>query len=153
VGDATHAATSAVGDLTVNPAALTITADDQFVAYGAPLPALTASYSGLVNGDTPNSLTTAPTLRTTARPGSPFGTYPITVRGALDPNYTIRYVVGKLTIVTPPVSNDDSYVTNENTTLTVQAPGLLANDTAPNGDSLTAVEVQQTANGQLTLNP
>ena len=37
----------------VAPASLTITADDQTSAYGAAYPTLTASYDGLVNGDTP----------------------------------------------------------------------------------------------------
>ena len=40
------------GTLTVTPAALTITADNKSKVYGAALPALTASYSGFVNGDT-----------------------------------------------------------------------------------------------------
>ena len=50
------------GTLTVTPAALTITADNQTKVYGAALPTLTASYSGFVNGDTSASLTTQPTL-------------------------------------------------------------------------------------------
>ena len=41
-------------------AALTITANNQSKVYGAALPALTASYSGFVNGDTSASLTTGP---------------------------------------------------------------------------------------------
>jgi len=40
------------GTLTIAPAPLVITADDQQMTYGATLPALTVSYSGLVNGDT-----------------------------------------------------------------------------------------------------
>ena len=58
------------GTLTVTPVALTITANDQTKAYGAALPALTASYSGFVNGDTDVSLTTAPTLTTSAHADS-----------------------------------------------------------------------------------
>src|SRR5438105_12783946 len=58
------------GTLTVTPVALTITANDQTKAYGAALPALTASYSGFVNGDTDVSLTTAPTLITSAHADS-----------------------------------------------------------------------------------
>src|SRR5207237_352799 len=54
------------GSLTVNPAALTITADNKTKVYGAALPALTASYSSFVNGDSPAALTTQPTLSTTA---------------------------------------------------------------------------------------
>ena len=47
------------GTLTVTPAPLTITADNQTKVYGAALPTLTASYTGFVNGDTSASLTTA----------------------------------------------------------------------------------------------
>ena len=59
-----------VGTLTVTPVALTITANDQIMVYGAALPTLTATYSGLVNGDNSASLTTQPTLTTTATSGS-----------------------------------------------------------------------------------
>jgi len=45
------------GNLTVTPAPLTITATNQTKAYGAAVPALVASYTGFVNGDTPISLT------------------------------------------------------------------------------------------------
>src|SRR5438874_362069 len=50
------------GTLTVTPGALTITADSKSKPYGAALPALTASYVGLVNGDTPALLPTPPTV-------------------------------------------------------------------------------------------
>src|SRR5207247_1907250 len=53
------------GTLTVTPVGLTITADNKTKAYGA-APVLTASYSGFVNGEAPGSLTTLPTLSTTA---------------------------------------------------------------------------------------
>ena len=44
----------------------------------AALPTLTASYNGLVNGDQPVSLTTPPTLATTATAASHVGSYSIT---------------------------------------------------------------------------
>ena len=86
--------------LNVTPAPLTIVASDQFKVYGAALPTLTASFAGLVNGDTPASLATLPTLTTTATAashvtGSP---YAITASGAVDPNYAISYVGGSLGI-------------------------------------------------------
>ena len=56
------------GTLTVTPAALTITADDKCKVYGAALPALTASYSGFVNGDDASSLNTPVVLSTTPAP-------------------------------------------------------------------------------------
>ena len=68
------------------------------MTVGKGLPGLTASFTGLVNGDTPASLTTQPTLSTTATPSSGVGTYPITVSGAVDSDYTITYVAGTLTV-------------------------------------------------------
>lgn len=51
-----------------------------------------------------------------------------------------------------PVANNDSYSTNQNTALSVAAPGVLANDTDANGDALTAQLVNGPAHGTLTLN-
>ena len=51
----------------------------------------------------------------------------------------------------PPVANNDSYSTLMNTTLTVGSPGLLANDTDPGGNNLTAFLVSGPANGTLIL--
>lgn len=52
----------------------------------------------------------------------------------------------------PPVANPDSFSVNEDTTLTVAAPGVLANDTDAEGNPLTAVLVSTTTNGTLLLN-
>src|SRR5947199_364470 len=49
-------------------------------------------------------------------------------------------------------ANDDSYTTPEDTQLTVSAPGVLANDTDPDGDTLSAILVSGPAHGTLTLN-
>ena len=85
-------------NLGINAAALTVRADDQTKAQGAPNPALTVSYSGFVNGDTAASLTTQPTATTTAIDSSPAGTYPITASGGVSSNYTFTYVDGTLTV-------------------------------------------------------
>ena len=90
--------TYAGGTLTVNAAALTITAVNTSKLYGSAVPALTASYSGFVNGDTASSLTTPPALTTTATAASPVGSYSITASGAASPNYTISYTSGTLTV-------------------------------------------------------
>ncbi|MCU1503809.1 MAG: hypothetical protein JWM12_3163, partial [Ilumatobacteraceae bacterium] len=51
-----------------------------------------------------------------------------------------------------PVAVANSYTLNEDTTLTVAAAGVLANDTDPRGLPLTAVLVSGVANGALTFN-
>jgi VCBS repeat-containing protein len=51
-----------------------------------------------------------------------------------------------------PVAVDDSYTTNEDTTLTVAAAGVLGNDTDADGDPLSAILVSGPAHGSMTLN-
>jgi VCBS repeat-containing protein len=53
---------------------------------------------------------------------------------------------------TPPVAADDAYTVNEDTTLTVLAPGVLANDSDLDQDLLWALLVAAPAHGSLTLN-
>ena len=54
---------------------------------------------------------------------------------------------------TPPiVAVDDSYYANENTTLTVAAPGVQANDISADGGAFTSVLVSSPSNGSVTLN-
>src|SRR5207253_3169893 len=131
--DANYTISFAAGTLPVTPAALTITADDKSKVYGAALPALTASYSGFVNGDTASDLATPVSLSTTATATSAVGPYPITASGAADANYTISFVAGTLT-VTPAAltirADDKSKVYG------VALPGLTANYSGfVNGDT------------------
>ena len=50
-----------------------------------------------------------------------------------------------------PVAQDDAYAVDEDNALTV-SPGVLANDTDPDGDAMTAALVDGVSNGTLTLN-
>jgi VCBS repeat-containing protein len=52
----------------------------------------------------------------------------------------------------PPVATNDSYTTAENTPLSVSAPGVLGNDSDPDGDSMTAALETNPSHGTLTLN-
>ena len=130
--DADYAISYVSGTLTIGQAALTITADDQGMTYGGTLPALTATYTGLVNGDTPASLTTLPTLGTVPA-ASHAGAYPITAEGAVDADYAISYVSGTLTIgqAALTISADDQGMTYGGTlpTLTATYTGLVNGDT------------------------
>ncbi len=67
-------------------------------------------------------------------------------------------IVATVTItVTPvndaPVAADDAYSTNVNTILSIQAPGVLANDSDLESNPLTAVLGTAPSHGSLTLNP
>jgi putative cell wall-binding protein len=50
-----------------------------------------------------------------------------------------------------PVAVNDSYSTNYGQVLTVNAPGVLANDSDPDGDAITAWPVTSPANGEVAL--
>jgi sugar lactone lactonase YvrE len=84
--------------LTVLPATLTVTADNQVRTYGQPNPALTGTITGVTNGDDITA-----TYSTSATISSPVGTYSITPV-LVDPsdretNYTATLNNGTLTIV------------------------------------------------------
>jgi len=98
-GDQAYSAATPVSQtFTVLPAALTIKADDQSRVYGAGDPVFTFSYAGLLNGDTESNLAKLPVANSTARITSHPGNYPVTVSGAMSPNYIITYVPAVLTI-------------------------------------------------------
>ncbi|MGA3147475.1 MAG: MBG domain-containing protein [Acidimicrobiales bacterium] len=82
------------------PATLTITASDGSQTFGGLVPTITAVYSGFVDGDTPADLTTLPTCVSGTTSSSPvLGSYTSSCSGAVDPDYTIRYVDGTTTVV------------------------------------------------------
>ena len=67
-----------------------------------------------------------------------------------------------VTLNRAPVANEDSYVTREDTPLTISAPGVLSDDTDADGDPLTVASVLETtsagtlthnANGSFTYTP
>ena len=53
----------------------------------------------------------------------------------------------------PPEASGDTYDTNEGGTLIIASPGVLGNDTDPEGDPLTTVLVSDPSHGILTLDP
>ncbi len=74
------------------------------MTYGGTAPTVTPSYSGFVNGDTAASLTTAPTCSTSATSTSPVGSVATNCTGAVDPNYSIIYVIGSVSIAPAPLT-------------------------------------------------
>ena len=55
------------------------------------------------------------------------------------------------TVIPPPTANNDSYMTLAGVPLTVAALGLLANDTSPDGSTLTVAYTQLPTHGSLNL--
>ena len=120
---------------------------------------LTSSYSGFVNGDTPASLTTQPTLATTAGvsshvSGSP---YTITVCGAADSNYSISYVAGALIVTPAPlvITADDQTKAYGAAlpTLTASFAGFVNGDTSASLNTAPTLTTTATAASHVSGNP
>ena len=94
--------TYTAGELTIIAAPATVTASSTSTTYGDPVPAITASYSGLVNGDLAPA--TPPTCSTTATAASPAASYASTCSGAVDPNYTFSYTPGTVIVGQAPLT-------------------------------------------------
>jgi MBG domain (YGX type)/Bacterial Ig-like domain (group 3) len=108
-----YTVTGTNGTLTINPAPLTITADDATKILNAPNPPFTASYSGFVLSEGPSVLGGALGCNTTAVANSPVGSYPITCSGQSSSNYAITYVAGTLHVIFAPgglVNGEPSHV-------------------------------------------
>jgi len=89
--------------LSITPAPLAIEVNNASRLVDQPNPPFTICYFGLVNGDKSTSLKSQPSLSTSATTSSPAGVYPITVSGTSSPNYTITFIAGTLTVISPPL--------------------------------------------------
>ncbi|HET6153081.1 MAG TPA: MBG domain-containing protein [Marmoricola sp.] len=89
------------GTLTVTKAAAAITASNGQQVYGDNPPAITPTFDGLVNSDTPaTAATTAPVCSPNTTASTPAGIYPghATCSGAAGGNYSFSYVNGDVTV-------------------------------------------------------
>jgi hypothetical protein len=150
----------------IDPATLTVTANDKSKMCGQPNPALTASYSGFIGGEDTNVLTSPAVLITTATINSTAGTYPITASGAAAANYTVSYDNGTLTVVQAPqlsyacinVSGTNQFVvswsTITNQTYQLEWTTNLAAPTwAPAGGSLPGTGAMMAVTNSMTATP
>lgn len=98
--------TYGLGKLKINPANVTVKANNVTRAYGDPNPEFTATYSGLKYNEQfeTSDITGSPSLTTTATQASVIGTYPIVASlGSLSStNYAFSFQNGLLTIEANP---------------------------------------------------
>ena len=131
------------GNLTVNTAALTITANSTSKTYGTTVTFTGSEFTdtGLVNGDSVSSvtLTSAGAAATATVDGSPYAIVPSAATGTGLDNYTITYVDGNLTVTTAALTiTANSTTKTYGTTLTLA--GTEFTDTGLiNDDSVTSV--------------
>jgi energy-converting hydrogenase Eha subunit H len=115
------------GNLHINPKTASVTADDKTKTYGDDTPALTATVTGTVNGDTLNY-----SLATIAVKFSSAGDYAITVTLGSNPNYTVSKTDGNLHINPKAASvaadNKSKTYGDDNPALTATVTGTVNGD-------------------------
>ena len=76
------------------------------MAYGATPPAISPTYSGFVNGDSPSSLTRVADLHDDGHRASPVAgsPYASSCGGAVDPDYAFTYVPGVVSVTKVPLT-------------------------------------------------
>lgn len=84
--------------VTINPAPLTIKANDAIKYCGQVNPVFYATYTGFVNGENESLLDGTLNLSSTANEDSGIGTYPISPSGLTSGNYEITFKSGELKI-------------------------------------------------------
>ncbi len=93
------------GTLTITRAQLTVTADNKSKTFGAADPELTATVTGLKNGDTESAILTALGLTYSRQVGESVGSYLITASGPSElANYSVSYEQGSLAITKAPLT-------------------------------------------------
>jgi gliding motility-associated-like protein len=91
-------ATSLAYTFVIEKANLKVTADDKAKTLNKPLPILTKFFAGFAQGDDSTSLSSQPSITTTATASSALGTYPISISGGAGANYILSYQDGTLTV-------------------------------------------------------
>jgi hypothetical protein len=89
------------GVFTIEPAALTITANSYTRNVGEPNPEFEVTYKSFRNKETDTVFVVRPVIECDATIDSPAGVYEIRVFGAEAQNYEITYVNGTLTVMEP----------------------------------------------------
>jgi sugar lactone lactonase YvrE len=128
----------AVGStITVHPAILTVSATPLAVIYGTPIPALSYTISGFMNGDTPSSVVNGtPLLTTSANSHSGAGSYAIqpSMGTLTSTNYSFTFATGILSVnkatVVVTASNASSTYGSSPPALTCSMIGFVNGDTA-----------------------
>ena len=82
----------------INPATVTVTADDQTIFYGQDYDKSKVSYKGWQGSDSASVLTAVPTVTSTYFVNAKYGTYKLNPSGAAAKNYTFKYDDGVLTV-------------------------------------------------------
>jgi filamentous hemagglutinin family protein len=146
------------GTLTIDPALLTIRANDSSRVYGASDPLFSATYIGLTAGDDASDIHGLSFTTNAVVTSAVDGTYSITPANASNANYTINYESGNLDITPATLTittNDQSRVYGDSDPqFSVLYSGLVAGDTSTDISGLTISSTASSASdvGRYAIN-
>jgi hypothetical protein len=128
----TYSSNSATFTITVDPAPLTVTANNASMVYGQSLPSFSYTVTGFVNNDPSSVASGLASCSTSATASSAVGGYPINCSQGtlLATNYTFQFVTGTLT------------VTQATPTITWATPAVI-----PYGTALSTTQLNATSGG------
>lgn len=137
------------GKLTIQKASLTVKANNATMDYCGTIPTYSFTYSGFVNNDTEDALSTKPSIATEATATSNAGTYTITPEGAQANNYDFSYTAGALTVKKRPLTVKANSVNRlygeNNPDFTVEYEGFV------NDETKAVLEVEPTVSTTATI--
>jgi hypothetical protein len=129
--------------LQVNKATLTATPTNASRTYGASNPTFGITYTGFVNGENASVIDSPPMGTSTATASSNNGTYPITLSGGTDNNYTFTYGAPATLTITKAALTATSTATKvygaPNPAFPITYTGLM------NGETAAVIDTQPTA--------
>jgi hypothetical protein len=131
----------------VQPVSLTVLKGSGATFLVSATSVTTISYQWRLNGQ---SIAGATQSAYTLGSAQTNGTYSVDVINA---SGTVPSSNALLTVLLAPQASGDSYTNLENHSLSVAAPGVLANDIEPNGLGLTATLKTSASHGSLVFNP
>jgi hypothetical protein len=120
------------GNLIIEKALLTATAENKVKYYGDANPPLTLTYTGFRNNDNQSKLDLLPSTSCSANEISDVGYYDIVVKNGLDNNYNFSYLNGQLlinkAILSVQAENKSKYFGEPNPEFTLQYSGFKNED-------------------------
>jgi len=147
----------AAGTLAISKATVSAIGIDANRAYGSANPTLSIAYTGFLNGENSSVIDTPPSVSTGATALSNAGTYPISVTGGLDNNYSFLYTAGTLTvakaIVTATASNATRVFGLANPTFNIVYSGFVNSETSAMLDVLSTASTTATLTSSVGAYP
>ena len=140
------------GGFAVTPADLTVTPDQQGMAFGTPVPTLTYTFTGLLNGDPATVVTGMASCSTTATSNSHPGSYPIACTAGTLAAHDYTFVFAPAMLAVDQAAQTITWTSAPPPSATVGSSFLVLASAPGGAVNVTVSGPCSIANGDVTLN-